>query len=91
MASAIERKGLQFLALAALEADVETDGDIFRVKVGSASTMRILSEKVNRDVLNETFAMYSDMKLVIEEVVKINENKALPYLTSMFGKSLEVK
>ena len=53
--------------------------------------MRILSEKVNRDVLNETFAMYSDMKLVIEEVVKINENKALPYLTSMFGKSLEVK
>lgn len=91
VASAIERKGLQFLALAALEADVETDGDVFRVKVGSASTMRILSEKVNRDVINETFAMYSDMKLVIEEVVKINENKALPYLTSMFGKSLEVK
>lgn len=91
VASELERRGLQFIAYAALEADVAFDGGAFRVKVGSSSAMMILTDKNNRDALNEVFSLYCDKKLVIEEVVKLGEDKALPYLTAMFGKSLEIK
>lgn len=91
VASELERRGLQFIAYAALEADVAFEGGVFRAKVGSSSAMRILTDKTGRDALNEVFSLYCDKKLVIEEVVKLGEDKALPYLTSMFGKSLEIK
>lgn len=91
VASEIERRGIGFLALAVSEADTEEDGDTFRVKVGSASAMRIMTDKVNRDILNEVFSEFSTKHLVIEEVKKLDEDKAIPALTAMFGKSLEIK
>ena len=89
VASEIERRGVGFLALAVSEAEAEEDDETFRV--GSASAMRIMTDKTNRDIINEVFASFSSKRLVIEEVKKLDEDKAVPYLLSMFGKSLEVK
>lgn len=91
VASEIERRGAGFLALAASEAETEEDEETFRVKVGSASAMRIMTDKVNRDTINEVFSAFSSKRLVIEEVKKLDEDKAIPALTAMFGKSLEIK
>ena len=91
VASEIERRGVGFLALAVSEAEAEEDDETFTVRVGSASAMRIMTDKTNRDIINEVFASFSSKRLVIEEVKKLDEDKAVPYLLSMFGKSLEVK
>lgn len=91
VASELQKKGAAFIALAATEAEVESDGGVFRVKVGSSSCMKILTDKSNRDLLNEAFSSVCGQKLVIEEVKKLDEDKSLPYITSMFGKYLEIK
>ena len=91
VASEIERRGNGFLALAAAEAEVEEREDCFVVKVGSASAMRLMADKKNRDVINEVFTSMCTKRLVIEEAKKLDEDKAVPYLLNMFGKSLEVK
>jgi|GEM_PF-5453125 len=52
--------------------------------------MRILSDPANRKLLSEAAAKYTAKPLRIEEVRRIEENKVIPYLTGMFGKSLEI-
>ena len=92
LASELERAGAGFLALAVLDADVCFEGsDAMRVKIGSSSAMRILTDNANRDRLNKTFASISDRRLIIEQVKKLDDDQAVPYLVSMFGKSLEIK
>ena len=44
---------------------------------------------ITKDNYESTLA--SGKPVVIEEVRKIEEDKVLPYLTNMFGKSLEIK
>ena len=92
LASELERAGAGFLALAVLDADVSFEGeDAMRVKIGSSSAMRILTDNANREKLNRTFAALSKRRLIIEQVQKLDDDQAVPYLVSMFGKSLEIK
>lgn len=53
--------------------------------------MKVITEKSNIELVRQIFSSLSRLNLVVEEVRKIDEDKALPFLTSMFGKSLEVK
>ena len=91
VASEVEKRGGGFLGLALSEAEPEIDGETFRIKVGSSSAMKVITEKSNIELLRQIFSSLSRLNLVVEEVRKIDEDKALPFLTSMFGKSLEVK
>ena len=91
VASEVEKRGGGFLGLALSEAEPEIDGETFRIKVGSSSAMKVITEKSNIELVRQIFSSLSRLNLVVEEVRKIDEDKALPFLTSMFGKSLEVK
>lgn len=91
VASELERGGYQFLAFAVLEADTEIREDKFVVKVPTKATLSLLTEKSNRDVINSIFSSLCDLKLTFEEVTKLDEDKALPYIKSMFGAMLEIK
>ena len=90
VASDLQRMGVGVLAIAAAEAKAEEHEDALVVKVSSESAMRILSDPANRKLLSEAAAKYSAKPLRIEEVRRIEENKVIPYLTGMFGKSLEI-
>ena len=90
VASELQRMGVGVLAIAAAEAKAEEHEDALVVKVSSESAMRILSDPANRKLLSEAAAKYSAKPLRIEEVRRIEENKVIPYLTGMFGKSLEI-
>ena len=79
------------LALAASEARREERGEELVLKVSSESAIRILSDPENRRVLSETVAAFCSKRLTVEESRQIDENKIIPYLTGMFGDSLEIK
>ena len=92
VASGLEKRNMKFLAFAALEADVETSGDEFVVKIASPATLGLFLDKKNRDVINEIFApIGGGKKLVFKDVVHLDEDKALPYVKEMFGKWVEIK
>ncbi len=91
VASELQTKGYQFLSFAAMEAEVFEDKNSFIVKVPTRATLTLLTEKNNRDVINEIFTPLSDLKLCFEEVVKLDDDKALPFIKSMFGNKLEIK
>ena len=91
VASELDRKGYGMLALAASEARREERGEELVLKVSSESAIRILSDPENRRVLSETVAAFCSKRLKVEESRQIDENKVIPYLTGMFGDSLEIK
>jgi DNA polymerase-3 subunit gamma/tau len=91
VASALETAGYQLLAFALLEADAETKGGDIIVKIPSKATLTLLSERGNRDILNARFLDASGLNLRLEEVTKLDEDKALPYIKDMFGAMLEIK
>lgn len=91
VAASLEKDGYQLLAFALLEADAETrDSDII-VKIPAKATLNMLSEKDNRDILNAKFFAVSGLNLKLEEIKKLDDDKALPFIKEMFGSQLEVK
>ena len=92
VASELERRGMGMLVLAASEASVEEHDDALVMKVSAESALRILSDPAHRKAIAQAAEAAGVGKpVVIEEVRKIEEDKVLPYLTNMFGKSLEIK
>ncbi len=91
VASELENRGFRFLALAAVEAEIECNDDEFTASVSNAATYDLLTQKNNRDVINEIFYTLCDLKLVIKEQMRLNDDKALPYIKNLFGKYLEIK
>lgn len=91
VASELENRGYKILALAALEADVEASETEFRISFSSRATYEIVTDKVNRDVINGIFSALSDLPLVITEVKKVESDKAIPVLKDLFGAKLEIK
>lgn len=91
VASELENRGYKILALAALEADVSSDDSEFKVSVSTRATYDLITLKVNRDVINEIFSSLSSLRLVINEVKKFEDDKALPLLKDLFGAKLEIK
>lgn len=91
IAAELEIRNYKMLALSVLEAEAEIRGDTLVIKVAVKATLSILTDKRNRDVINSVFASISDLKLAFEEIKKLDDDKALPYLKSMFGDSLEIK
>lgn len=92
VASELERRGMGMLVLAASEASVEEHDDALVMKVSAESALRILRDPAHRKAIAQAAEAAGVGKpVVIEEVRKIEEDKVLPYLTNMFGKSLEIK
>ena len=92
VASELERRGMGMLVLAASEASVEEHDDALVMKVSAESALRILRDPAHRKAIAQAAEVAGVGKpVVIEEVRKIEEDKVLPYLTNMFGKSLEIK
>ena len=91
MASALSERGQHILALAVPEATITSEGDEVYAEIASKATYDILTEKNNRNILNEVFASFSDLNLVIKHVPKAEEDPTLPYIKNMFGNKLEIK
>ncbi len=91
VASELENRGFRFLALAAVEAEIECSDEEFSASVSNAATYDLLTQKQNRDLINEIFYSLCDKKLVIKEEMRLNDDKTLPYIKQMFGKYLEIK
>lgn len=91
VASELMNRGQKLLALSVLEADVSSDDKEFTVALSSEATYRILTDKGNRDILNDVFYALSDLNMNIKYVAKYEEDKSLPYVKSMFGNKVEIK
>lgn len=91
VASELEKRGYKITALSALEADAEIVDGRFEVCTPTKVTFELLTEKQNRDVINEIFATLSRLPLVIKEEKRYDDDKALPFLKEMFGDKLEIK
>ncbi len=92
LASELDNRGYKILALSVLDADTELVGDEFRVSIGNETTYEFITSKQNRDIINEIFSSIDGKsRLVINEVKKIEEDKALPMLSELFGSKLEIK
>ena len=91
VASELMNRGQKLLALSVLEADVSSDDKEFTVALSSEATYRILTDKGNRDILNDVFYALSDLNMNIKHVAKYEEDKSLPYVKSMFGNKVEIK
>ena len=91
VASDLDQGGYQFLSLALLEAEVEISDTNFIVKIPTKATLGLLTEKNNRDVINRYFSKHSELSLSFEEIKKLDEDKALPFIKEMFGNMLEIK
>ena len=92
VAAALEKAGKGLLAQAVAEARAEEKEDAVHVKVSSESALRMLTEPDARRAVNEAAkACGCEKPIVIEEVRRIDENSAVPFLKDMFGKSLEIK
>ena len=92
VAAALEKAGKGLLAQAVAEARAEEREDAVHVKVSSESALRMLTEPDARRAVNEAAkACGCEKPIVIEEVRRIDENSAVPFLKDMFGKSLEIK
>ncbi|MBR5173530.1 MAG: hypothetical protein IKW16_01135, partial [Clostridia bacterium] len=73
------------------EATITSEGKEVYAEIASKSTYDILTDKNNRNILNEVFATFSDLNLVIKHVPKAEEDPTLPYIKNMFGNKLEIK
>jgi hypothetical protein len=91
VASELMDRGQRLLALAVPEADVSCDDKTFTVAFSTKATYDILTDKKNRDILNEVFSNLSNLDLNIKHVAKYEEDKSLPYVKEMFGSKLEIK
>ena len=92
VAATLERAGKGLLAQAVAEARAEEREDAVHVEVSSESALRMLTEPDARRAVNEAAkACGCEKPIVIEEVRRIDENSAIPFLKDMFGKSLEIK
>ena len=92
VAATLERAGKGLLAQAVAEAKAEEREDAVHVEVSSESALRMLTEPDARRAVNEAAkACGCEKPIVIEEVRRIDENSAIPFLKDMFGKSLEIK
>ena len=91
VASELMNRGQRLLALAVLEADVSSDDKKFVVAISTKATYDILTDKTNRDILNDVFKALSNLELDIKHVAKYEEDKSLPFVKSMFGSKLEIK
>lgn len=91
VASELERRNYKFLAFAALEAETQITDTEFIVKVPSRATLSLLTDKANRDVINGIFSANCGLKLTFEEIAKLDDDKAIPYIKEMFGTTLEIK
>ena len=92
VAAALEKAGKGLLVQAVAEARAEEREDAVHVKVSSESALRMLTEPDARRAVNEAAkACGCEKPIVIEEVRRIDENSAVPFLKDMFGKSLEIK
>ena len=91
VASELMNRGQKLLALSVLEAEVSRDDKEFLVAISTKATFDILTEKNNRDILNDVFTPLCDLPLVIKHVAKFEEDKSLPYIKSMFGNKLDIK
>ncbi len=91
VASELMNRGQQLLALSVLEADVISDDKEFVVSLSTKATYDILTEKNNRDILNEVYGALSKLPLTIKHVPKYEEDKSLPFVKSMFGNKVEIK
>jgi DNA polymerase III gamma/tau subunit len=91
VASELMDRGQRLLALAVPEADVSCDDKTFTVAFSTKATYDILTDKKNRDILNEVFSDLSNLDLNIKHVAKYEEDKSLPYVKEMFGSKLEIK
>ena len=91
VASELMDRGQRLLALAVPEADVSCDDKSFTVSLSTKATYDILTDKRNRDILNDVFSSLSNLELNIKHVAKYEEDKSLPYVKEMFGNKLEIK
>lgn len=91
VASELMNRGQKLLALSVLEAEVSKDDKEFLATISTKATFDILTEKNNRDILNDVFTPLCDLPLVIKHVAKFEEDKSLPYIKSMFGNKLDIK
>ncbi|MCM1306001.1 MAG: DNA polymerase III subunit gamma/tau [Bacteroides sp.] len=94
LASELKRRRYNVIALALQEAKFELSEEEFRINVPDRATYNLVSEKGNRDMLNEVFKaepMAQGLRLVVSEVKHINEDKAVPYIREMFGDAVEIE
>ena len=91
VASGLYKKGMQILAFAAPEANVETTDTEFIVKFANSATLSLFEDKKNRDQINELFAPLSQgRRLVFEQEIHLDDDKALPYVKEMFGTWVDI-
>ena len=91
VASGLNHGEYKFLALAATEATVEMTDTELTVKFADAATLRLFEDKRNRDKINEIFAPISQgRKLVFQQEVHLDDDKALPYVKKMFGNWVDI-
>lgn len=94
LASELKKRRYNVLALAMQDAKFELTDREFRIMITDRATFSMVSEKSNRDVLNEVFAaepMTQGLKLIVSEVKHIDEDKAVPYIREMFGSMAEIE
>lgn len=93
LASELKKRKYNVLALAMQDAKFELDDNEFRISITDGATYKMVSEKSNRDVINEAFkadSITDGLRLVINEIKHIDEDKAVPYLREMFGNTIEI-
>lgn len=93
LASELKRRKYNVLALAMQDAQFELTENEFYIRIADRATYNLVCEKSNRDVINAVFAaepMAEGLKLVINEIKHIDEDKALPYIKEMFGSFVDI-
>ncbi len=94
LASELKNRKYNVLALAMQDAQFELTEGEFYIRIADRATYNMVCEKSNRDVLNAVFEaepVTQGLKLVINEIKHIDEDKALPYIKEMFGELVEIR
>ena len=94
LASELKRRKYNVIALAMQDAKFELTEEEFRINITDRATYNMISEKSNRDVLNEVFRaepMAEGLRLIINEIKHIDEDKAVPYIREMFGDAVVIE
>ena len=92
VASELTRMGRRMLGIALAECRAEEKEENFTVRVFSESAMQMLGEPGARAAVEEALKASGCTKpLVIEEERKLDEKDVVPFLTDLFGKSLDIK
>lgn len=89
--SELNRRGEQFLAIAASDAEIEVKDNCFVVKFALKETMEMFTTKPKSDLVKEIFGVLCQLPLKFEYRAQIDEDKAIPFLRDKFGSTLELK